>query len=179
VPRYYGGPAADPPNRLVYLLDHEYTSRGLTWRRLKGTDARRVALLRVAADKAGCEAVLALADVKTTHSAFAADEGYGYQDWYSGYDEDDDEYSDGPSGSESEYDVQELIDSEVTLTHWTGPEGSRLEETSLYVDRKQVCASTPTGELTPYSSEYEGLHGQLGQHPGPVVPPGGGHRVAP
>ena len=29
VPRYYGGPAADPPNRLVYLLDHEYTPRGL------------------------------------------------------------------------------------------------------------------------------------------------------
>jgi 2OG-Fe(II) oxygenase superfamily len=26
VPRYYGGPAADPPNRLVYLLDHEYTA---------------------------------------------------------------------------------------------------------------------------------------------------------
>ena len=29
VPRYYGGPAADPPNRLVYLLDHEYTPRAL------------------------------------------------------------------------------------------------------------------------------------------------------
>ena len=70
VPRYYGGPAADPPNRLVYLLDHEYTPRGLNWRRLKGADASRVALLRTAADKAGCEAVLALADVKTTHSAF-------------------------------------------------------------------------------------------------------------
>jgi 2OG-Fe(II) oxygenase superfamily len=161
-PRYYGGPAADPPNRLVYLLDHEYTPRGLTWRRLKGTDARRVALLRVAADQASCEAVLALADVKTTHSAFAADEGYGYQDWYGGYDEDDDEYSDDPGGSEGEYDVQELINSEVTLTHWTEPEGTGLEETSLYVDGKQVCASTPTGELTPYSSEYEGYMGNWG-----------------
>ena len=48
VPRYYGGPAADPPNRLVYLLDHEYTPRGLNWRRLKGADASRVALLRTA-----------------------------------------------------------------------------------------------------------------------------------
>ena len=79
VPRYYGGPATDPPNRLVYLLDHEYTPRGLNWRRLKGADASRVALLRTAADKAGCEAVLALADIKTTHSAFPADEGYGYR----------------------------------------------------------------------------------------------------
>ena len=79
MPRYYGGPATDPPNRLVYLLDHEYTPRGLNWRRLKGADASRVALLRAAADKAGCEAVLALADIKTTHSAFPADEGYGYR----------------------------------------------------------------------------------------------------
>jgi len=162
VPRYYGGPASDPPNRLVYLLDHEYTPRGLTWRRLKGADASRVALLRAAADRAGCESVLALADIKTTHSAFAADEGYGYQDWYDEYDEDDDEYSDDASGSEDEYDVQELIDSEVTLTHWTGPEGTRLEETSLSVDGDEVCASTPTGDLTPYSSEYEGYMGNWG-----------------
>src|SRR5947208_2126305 len=108
VPRYYGRTAADPPNRLVYLLDHEYTPRGLTWRRLKGADARRVALLRAAAGKAGCEAVLALADVKTTHSAFPADEGYGYRrrrGWYDDYD--DDEYPGGASGGEREYDIEE------------------------------------------------------------------------
>jgi hypothetical protein len=29
VPRYDSGPATDPPNRLVYLLDHQYTPRGL------------------------------------------------------------------------------------------------------------------------------------------------------
>jgi predicted 2-oxoglutarate/Fe(II)-dependent dioxygenase YbiX len=94
-PRYHGDPATDPPNRLVYLLDHEYTPRGLAWRRLKGADARRVRLLRTAADKTGCEAVLALADVKTTHSAFPADEGYGYWDqgWHDvDYDEGDEEY---------------------------------------------------------------------------------------
>ena len=164
VPRYYGAPATDAPNRLVYLLDHEYTLRGLTWRRLKGADARRVALLRTATDKAGCEAVLALADIKTTHSAFPADEGYGYRrrGWYDDYDEDDDEYSGGASDSEREYDIQDLIDSEVTLTHWTGPDGTRLEETSLYVDRKEVCASTPTGDLAPYSAEYEGYMGNWG-----------------
>ncbi len=55
VPRYYGGPAADPPNRLVYLLDHSYTARGLGWRRLKGADGSRAAL-RGARFKAGCEA---------------------------------------------------------------------------------------------------------------------------
>ena len=167
VPRYYRGPAADPPNRLVYLLDHEYTPRGLNWRRLKGEDASRVALLRTAADKAGCEAVLALADIKTTHSAFKDDDDdYGYERWDDDYDEDDDddddddEYSDG--ASDSEYDIQELVDSEVTLTHWTGPDGTRLEEISLYVDGDEVCASTQTGDLEPFSSEYEGYMGNWG-----------------
>jgi hypothetical protein len=59
VPRYYGGPAADPPNRLVYLLDHEYTPRALSWRRLKGADASRVALLQAAAGKADAQAAAA------------------------------------------------------------------------------------------------------------------------
>jgi hypothetical protein len=164
VPRYYGGPATDPPNRLVYLLDHEYTTRALSSTRLKGADASRVSLLRIAAERAGCEAVLALADIKTTHSAFPADEGYGYRrrGWHDDHDEDDDEYSSDASDSEREYDIQELIDSGITLTHWTGPDGTRLEETSLSVDGNEVCASTPTGDLTPYSSEYEGYMGNWG-----------------
>ena len=157
VPRYYGGPAADPPNRLVYLLDHEYTPRALNWQRLKGADASRVALLRAAADKAGCEAVLALADIKTTHSAFAGDGDYRYgRRWAYDYGEDDD-----GSGS-TQYEIQELIDSEVALTHWTRPDGTRLEEASLSVDGTEVCASTLTGDVEPYSSEYEGYMGNWG-----------------
>jgi predicted 2-oxoglutarate/Fe(II)-dependent dioxygenase YbiX len=161
VPRYYGGPAADPPNRLVYLLDHEYTPGALNWRRLKGADASRVALLRAAADRAGCEAVLALADIKTTHSAFEDD----YDDHRYGRrwddDDDDDDDNDG-SGDDTGYEIQELIDSEVALTHWIRPDGTRLEKAPLSVGGTEVCASTPTGGLEPYSSEYEGYMGNWG-----------------
>jgi len=157
VPRHYGGPAAHAPNRLVYLLDHEYTPRALKWSRLKGADASRVSLLREAAKRADCEAILALADVKTTHSAFEDD----YEDYRYGRGWDDDEYDDGSSDG-IRYEVQELIDSEVTLTHWTRPDGIRLEETSLSVDGDEVCASTPTGDLEPYSCEYEGYMGNWG-----------------
>jgi hypothetical protein len=163
---YYGRPATDPdpPNRLVYLLDHEYTPRGLNWRRLKGADASRVALLRTAADQAGCEAVLALADIRTAHGAFPVDEGFEYRTrgWYDDYDGDNVEYSGGASDSEREYDIKELIDSDVTLTYWTGPDGTGLEETSLHVHDDEMCASTSTGDLTPYSSEYEGYMGNWG-----------------
>ena len=37
-----------------------------------------------------------------------------------------------------------------------------MEETSLSVDGDEVCASTPTGDLEPYSSEYEGYMGNWG-----------------
>jgi predicted 2-oxoglutarate/Fe(II)-dependent dioxygenase YbiX len=156
VPRYYGGPAGDPPNRLVYLLDHEYTPRGLNWRRLKGADASRVALLRTAADKAGCEAVLALADVKTTHGAFEDDGDYRYQRRWRYDDAEDDDRGD------TRYEIQELIDSAVALTHWTRPDRTGLEEVSLSVSGAEVCASTPTGDLEPYTSEYEGYMGNWG-----------------
>lgn len=66
----YSHAEADPPNRLVYLLDHEYTVRGLSWSRLKGTDGSRVSLLRAAADRSGCQVMLALADIQETWSAY-------------------------------------------------------------------------------------------------------------
>jgi hypothetical protein len=163
VPRYYRGPAADPPNRLAYLLDHEYTPRALKWSRLKGADASRAPLLREAANRADCEAILALADIKTTHSAFTDDyDDYRYgRHWDDDYDEDQDD-DDDASGDAGQYEIQELIDSEVTLTHWAGPDGTRLEQTSLFLDSTEVCASTPTGDFKPYESQYEGYMGNWG-----------------
>ena len=69
------------PDRLVYLLDHQYTRRGLDASRLKGADARQVALLVAAAESVGCEAVLALADAHETWTAYEPDERDG---WYQG-----------------------------------------------------------------------------------------------
>ena len=58
----------------MFLLDHEYTQRGLAWHRLKGADAERAALLRAAAERAGCETVLALAEVKETWDVESSDD---------------------------------------------------------------------------------------------------------
>ena len=61
----------------------------------------------------------------------------------------------------------------MTLTHWTGPDGATLEETSLSVNDDEACESTPTGDLTPYSAEYEGYMGNWGNTARPLVSPGG------
>ncbi len=162
-PRYYGGPVTEVPQRLVYLLDHEYTPRALSWSRLKGADADRVSLLRAAADVAGCETILALADIRTQHGASAFDP-YEYRGgWWQNDDYGDDEdQEDEPYGEPRNLQIHGLIDSEVALTHWTGPDGARLEETSLSVAAGEVCAATPTDVLKPSDSQYEGNMGNYG-----------------
>jgi hypothetical protein len=72
-PRFRGDDAAGPPSRLVYLLDHEYTERGLSWTRLKGADIQRASRLRAAAERAGCEAVLALTEIQETWDVYEPD----------------------------------------------------------------------------------------------------------
>lgn len=57
------GGEATVPSRLAYLLDHEYPSRGLSLRRLKGADAHAAALLGAAAELADCDVVLALTQI--------------------------------------------------------------------------------------------------------------------
>lgn len=128
------GDDREPPNRLVYLLDHEYTQRGLSWDRLKGTDAQRAALLRAAAEDAGCEAVLALTEIQET--------------W---------DTAPGPRGR---VELTYIVNSELSLTWWTGVAGG--EPISLYVPDEQVCASTPSAALKPYDSEYTRYMGNYG-----------------
>ncbi|UIX32030.1 2OG-Fe(II) oxygenase [Streptomyces sp. GQFP] len=173
--RHFGSPAKprygtrelDPPTRLVYLLDHEYTQRGLSWERLKGADAGRAALLRAASGQAGCESVLALAEVKETWDAYPEGDDPWDDHGYDGYDEDDDgdageDGEVGDAGEDGDYVFQELIDDEITLGWWTGPDGTGGEEILLRVQDYEVCASTESADLTPYDSQYEGYMGNYG-----------------
>jgi hypothetical protein len=74
--RWAHEPRREPPDRLVYLLDHQYTRRSLAWNRLKNGDAVRAQVLREVARRLDCESVLALADVHENWSC--EDEGFGY-----------------------------------------------------------------------------------------------------
>ncbi|MGH9269589.1 MAG: 2OG-Fe(II) oxygenase, partial [Acidimicrobiales bacterium] len=166
------GANGDPPSRLVYLLDHEYTARALSWDRLKGSDAARVAAIRAAADRADCEAVLALADVHETWNAF--EEGYDRPwDRRSRYrssadedeDEDEDAYDDrwsGGTGRGDDYEIGEFIDSEIVIEHWVDGTRSSAKRISSSVRGAEVCATTPSESLRPYASEYEPYMGNYG-----------------
>jgi hypothetical protein len=146
----------DEPTRLVYLLDHEYTERALGWARLKGSDASRAAAVRAAADAADCEATLALAELHETWDAYEDDPSGRYWD-YNDYDETEDDDGDG----DGDYHLQDLIESSTTLDCWLDESGAAAP-TSLTVFDEEVCATTPTGDLTPRDSSYEGYMGNWG-----------------
>lgn len=103
-----------PVEKLVYLLDHEYSPRSLAWERLKGTDNARVAALERAARTLGLHRHLVLVDVDETWSAHeeyaSSRRWYGrgrYRGEYEEYSDHDDELDgdDDPEGNEDdEYD---------------------------------------------------------------------------
>jgi hypothetical protein len=165
-PAYSRAPAV-PPDRLVYLLDHEYTERGLGWARLKGGDAARAALLRAAAERAGCRVMLALCEIQETWEAYSADEE---DDWYGDRagdeeDEDDDEkagHDAGDYGADRDYELNDLVDSSTRLVRWTDPDAGRTEKIALGVDETELCAGAANSALSPYEQQYEGYMGNYG-----------------
>src|SRR6185437_11819478 len=114
-------------------------------------------------ERAGCEAVLALAEVKETWDAWPSDSDpwHGY-DYYGEYGDEEEDDSGDQNGDHDDYQLNDLIDDEITLGWWTSPDGASGEPISLYVSDSEVCATTPNAMLTPYQSEYEGYMGNYG-----------------
>ncbi len=159
--------AEPPPERLVYLLDHEYTQKGLSWRALKNGDAVRAELLREVAERLDCEIVLALADV---HESWSCEDDGGYdgyrygrrrRGWSARYDEDEDDI-DGESGGDNDYTLVELFDSDVELRHWVSTSNKRVQAISGEVRDDEICFTKPSVDLEPFKSEHEGYTGNAG-----------------
>jgi hypothetical protein len=119
-------------------------------------------------DVAGCEAVLALADIQETWHAYEpeSDDGYrrsyrGYRRWEGGEGGECGAAADA-EGDDARYQLNDLIDSSIQLTRWTDPAGTSAEDISLVVAEAEVCTATPSSDLRPYTSEYEGYMGNYG-----------------
>jgi hypothetical protein len=141
-----------PPDRLVYLLDHQYSQKGLHGNRLKGADGARAAALREVASRLECDVALALADV---HESWACeDEGPRYGRWFR-FDDD---------REPEDYELIELYDSDVELRHFVQGSSNQSSPALLArsVAREELCYTRPSIELDPFKSEHEGYMGNWG-----------------
>lgn len=159
-PRYGGH--AELPDRLIYLLDHQYTEKSLAWTRLKNGDRLRVAALRQAAERLDCECFLALADVHENWSC--EEEGY---DWrrrrhYRDFDEEGEE-DEGEEGEDSsELALGELCDTSVELRHWIDLDGRGASGVAAGALSSELCVTRPSVDFDPFQSEHEGYMGNYG-----------------
>ena len=163
-PPWSGSPPSEPPDRLVYLLDHQYSQKGLGWNRLKNADAARATALREVAQRLDCEVALALADAHETWSCedeYDQDDGYGQRRY--GYDEEesDDGEDGGDEKTSGDPELLDLIDSSVELRHFVDVRGE-AERVSSHVDSAELCFTKPSVDLDPFQSEHEGYMGNWG-----------------
>ncbi len=155
-PRWHGDTNTEPPDRLVYLLDYQYTPSGLSWQRLKGVDVQRAAALLAAARQLHAEIFLTLADV---HETWSAEDDYQQHGYWS--DEQEDEDRNELDSHERHPALGDLIDSEVELRHWVAPDGSKREDTD-FASTAELCMNRQSVDCAPFQSEYEGYMGNYG-----------------
>jgi len=144
------------PDRWVYLLDHEYTPRTLSWRKLKGRDAEVAAALREAAEDGEHDIFLATAEVHEKWMCEPEQRGRWDGGW-GGH------YGDRRTVSEGEHPpLIELHDESVVLDHWIDGDGERTGEAASAVTRGELLWGMEHGELTPFELEHEGYMGNYG-----------------
>lgn len=156
----YSREATHPPDKLVYLLDHEYSQKSLGWTRLKNADRLGAETLRAVAERCECEIFLALADV---HEAWSCDDdGYGWgrrDHWYD--DELEEEDDDRQSASEHPP-LMDLCDSDMELRHWFDAKGTPVADMSPDISWNEVCFTKDSVDCDPFKSRHEGFMGNYG-----------------
>ncbi len=150
VEKSWSSQAAQPPERLVYLLDHEYSKRSLSWGRLKGADRVRISALCQVADQLDCECFLTLADVHEVWDCSPEFEPVGY--WGR-------EYREVEGG---EHTLEDLIDDSIELHHWIDRDGEIEKSAHSRVDATELCFTLPSKDMDPFESQYEGYQGNYG-----------------
>lgn len=146
--------------KLVYLLDHQYTPRNLGWDLLKQGDRLRGLALREAAARLDLEAYLCLADVHEVWQCEPEMGSYWGDGGWSHWDEDG-EGEDGEGGNtkDDDHNPVDLVDSELELRHWKDATGNAVDFEGLAVSDEEIVLTTANDALEPFESRYEGYMG--------------------
>ena len=138
--------AGDTPAKIVFPLEHAYSSAELGFDRLKGADAAVAGVLRPAASVAGCDLHLALLSIEESGAAEYA-EGYG-----------------GYRGRRSgpEFEAGEVFERSEILSHWHRPDDTHAALGALPVEAGEVSPPDAFEELVPDEEEFSEATGNEG-----------------
>jgi hypothetical protein len=130
-------PDDDSPEKLLYPLEHAYTTAELSFDALKGADAAVAAVLVAAAPPADCDLHLALVSIeergRAEHRGY---DGSRRRRWSNAEDEDD-------------FEAGEVYDRSETLSDWRSPDGSRPELGDFPFTAEELCPPNAFEDLDP------------------------------
>ncbi len=146
-------------DKLVWLLDHDYSEAGLSFGGLKNTDAAVARVLTQAAERVECEAHAAVVHIEQYGGADYTGRGW---DWGDGEDED-------------EWEMGDVDDSREWLDGWARPDGRRprLGEVELLpgelLPRGALDDATPDEQRVHEASGNEGVSVERAYHRAALV----------
>jgi len=138
----------DSPEKLIYLLEHEYSIAELKFDALKNKDAACANVLLAAAKQADCELYLALVSIEESGSAEHIGGGY-YKHW-----DDDDE--------EDEFEIGEVFDHHEMVSEWRAPDGSQPELPALPFKAEEFSPPEAFDRMETQDVEFQEATGNAG-----------------
>jgi hypothetical protein len=133
--------------KLVYPLEHAYTSAELGFAALKGADAAAAGVLAAAARQAGYDLLLALLSIEESGSATHSG-GCGRGRW--------------SEPDEDEFEVDEIIDHSMTLSDWRQRDGGQPAFGAIPVENDEIAPPDALEELEPDEQHFHEATGNEG-----------------
>lgn len=155
-------------SKLAVLLDHKYSEAGLTVDALKGVDLAQAMALFDAAQRADCDAYLALITLWQSGAAEGGYDDYGYgsrygrRRSYSSRDDDDEDDDEEDEGGGSEHEMEEIYDSSLEASHFLDRTGKKVAFGRISLGEKEIVATTDLTDATPDREDFEGYTGNAG-----------------
>lgn len=118
-------------NKLIWILDHEYSEAGLSFGALKNGDRAVAGALALASEQADCELFASIVHISEVFDAWYAGGGYSY-------------WNDFASDDLTDYEIGELIEREIWLDSWSSPDGCNLDFGKLQINEFELM---PTGGM--------------------------------
>ncbi|MCF6251321.1 MAG: 2OG-Fe(II) oxygenase [Methylococcaceae bacterium] len=138
----------DTPEKLIFLLEHEYSIAELKFDALKNKDAASADVLCVAAKKSDCDLYLALVSIEESGSAEYFGGGY-YNHWDENVDEDD-------------FEIGEVIDHYEKISEWRCPDGSQPVLPALPFKAEEFCPPEDFEHMEASDVEFQEATGNAG-----------------
>ncbi|MES2299943.1 MAG: 2OG-Fe(II) oxygenase [Pseudomonadota bacterium] len=143
----------ETPDKLIYPLEHAYTSAELAFDALKNADAAAAAALVPAATAADCELHLALVSIEESGSAEHDYAPRGRSRWYR-----NDDYGD----RDEDFEIGEVFERSLTVSHWRTPDGALAEIGALPFLEEELCPPDSFEDMEPDEQYFHEATGNEG-----------------